>query len=129
MFELFFVIKVFLFTVVVMALMQIKVGNQSLEQHSSRWLRSSNVVGILNSVSVGASKALNDGYNYIKNTMNAKMGSNEHPEKSNTQVASSGTAFHSVNIRHQNRVTENREQAQTSTPILKDVKFVHESQL
>jgi hypothetical protein len=115
--ELFFVIKVFLFTVVVMAVMQIKVGEQSLEQRSSHWLRTSSLVDVLNSVSVGASKALNDGYHYIKNSMNAKLGFNDSKDDSEKSAS------------HQSRAKTGKDRESASAPILKSVKFVHESQI
>ena len=39
--EMFFVIKVFIFTAVVVALMQIKIGDHNIEQHSQNWLQPS----------------------------------------------------------------------------------------
>ncbi len=119
--ELFFVIKVFLFTVVVMAVMQIKVGDQSLEQRSSHWLRTSSLVDVLNSVSVGASKALNDGYHYIKNSMNAKLGLNDSTNGSKDISEKSASS--------ESRAKNGKDRESASTPILKNVKFVHESQI
>ncbi|MNJ93529.1 hypothetical protein D3C87_112110 [compost metagenome] len=56
--ELKFVLKCFLFTALLVVMMQVKVGGTSLEQHSYRWLQRSTVSQYIQSVAAGGAMAL-----------------------------------------------------------------------
>lgn len=68
-----FVIKCFVFTMLMIVLMQVKVGNQSIESYSYRWLQSSTVSQYIQSAAAGGAmglrnlaRSLKDG---VKNTV------------------------------------------------------------
>ena len=111
--EMFFVIKVFLFTLVVMAMMQIKIGDQSVEERSQNWLHSSSLVHSLNSVSNGASKAMTDAYHYVEAKLSgvstkseSKVAASSSPKK-----ASAFSFRHGLEIKHDfHRVKEKVEE-------------------
>lgn len=130
--ELFFVIKVFLFSVVVMAVLQIKIGDHNIEQHSQNWLHSSSLVQILNTVSIGASHAITDGYRYVRGEVGAKFGGTE----SKTPKKQTSSGFHGIDIRHEfHQVSTevksaiNKEKARISEEAAKDIKMIDESEL
>lgn len=56
--ELKFVVKCFCFTMVLIVLMQVKVGNASIETHSFHWLQRSTVSQYIQSVAAGGAMAL-----------------------------------------------------------------------
>lgn len=60
MMDLFFFIKTFILTIAVVLVMQIQVGDQSLESHAMSWVQSSPVAAPLHGVARGASKMVND---------------------------------------------------------------------
>lgn len=65
--ELKFVLKCFLFTALLVVLMQIKVGGSSVENHSFRWLQKSGVSQYVQSVAAGGAMALRRGFTATKN--------------------------------------------------------------
>ncbi len=95
--EMFYVIKVFLFSAMIIAILQIKIGDHNLEQHSQNWLHSSSLVHILNSVSISASRAISNGYHFVRGEMGARLGSNDPKENKKTAAA----AHHGLDIRHE----------------------------
>lgn len=56
--ELKFVFKCFAFTALLIVLMQVKVGGDSVEAHSFRWLRQSTVSQYIQSAAAGGAMAL-----------------------------------------------------------------------
>jgi hypothetical protein len=58
--DLFFVIKSFLFTIVVVVLLQIRIGSMTLENHALKWIHNSSVVENLQGVAAGAVKAAHE---------------------------------------------------------------------
>lgn len=100
--EMFFVIKVFIFTLVVVAVMQVKVGDRNIEQRSQSWLHSSSLVHVLNSVSVGAGKVFTDSYHYVGNKLSAIENKADTSKIANTSKKQSSFSFkHGLDIRHE----------------------------
>ena len=105
--DMFFVIKVFLFTAVVVAIMQIKIGDRNIEQHSQNWLHSSSLVHTLNTVSNGANKLITDGYHYIGAQINSANGNKQASSSSGESKTSapkkqgSFSFHHGLDIRHE----------------------------
>lgn len=56
--ELKFVMKCLFFTALVTIFMQVKIGSQSIENHTYRWLQSSKVSQYLQSTAAGGAMAL-----------------------------------------------------------------------
>ncbi len=113
--EMFFVIKVFIFTAVVVALMQIRIGDHNIEQRSQNWLHSSSLVQVLNSVSIGATKAVTDGYHFV----GAKLGGVQNKSESKVATAanrkpSSFTFHHGLDIRHELHQAKEKDEEEAS---------------
>jgi hypothetical protein len=60
MMDVLFFVKTFLLTIAIVLLMQIHVGERSLESHAMSWVQSSAVVAPLNGVAKGAAKMVRD---------------------------------------------------------------------
>ncbi len=71
--DLFFIIRIMLTTVVIVILMQIKIGSFTLEDHAAEWARQSRIVEALRGVSAGAVKALTEGYKSLTSMLDAKV--------------------------------------------------------
>ncbi|KYG66826.1 hypothetical protein AZI86_07255 [Bdellovibrio bacteriovorus] len=56
--ELKFVVKCFVFTMLLVVLMQVKVGGYSIEAHSFHWLRKSTISQYIQSAAAGGAMAL-----------------------------------------------------------------------
>lgn len=56
--ELKFVVKCFVFTMLLIVVMQIKVGGYSIEAHSFHWLRKSTISQYIQSAAAGGAMAL-----------------------------------------------------------------------
>ena len=78
--ELKFVLKCFLFTALLVVLMQVKVGGASIEAYSFHWLRKSTVSQYIQSVAAGGAMGAPD-YNFGSGTWH------------NTQTSPISTAF------------------------------------
>jgi len=61
-----FVLKCFFFTALLVVLMQIKVGGNTVENHSFRWLQKSGVSQYIQSVAAGGAMALRQGFTSTK---------------------------------------------------------------
>lgn len=77
--EFFFVVKVFMATVLIVLLMQIRIGRATVEQHSIGWLHTSNAVEALRGVADGAIAAAFNGVEWGKNLYQKKFGAGEKP--------------------------------------------------
>ncbi len=127
--EMFFVIKVFLFSALMMALLQIRVGDHNIEQHSQNWLHSSSVVQVLNNVSLGASRAITNGYRYVRGEMGAQLGASQAKASEKSKSVSS---FHGIDVRHEFHKFSNEaknEYNKEKDRIKEEVKTVEESEL
>lgn len=71
--DLFFVLKMSVFTVVIVLLMQIKVGSQTLEQRFIDITHQSQVAGMIQGVSQNAATFLGDQYNNITGLVGDKF--------------------------------------------------------
>jgi hypothetical protein len=60
MMDVYFFIKSFLLTIAIVLVMQIHVGERTLESHAMSWVQSSYVVAPLNGVAKGAAKMARD---------------------------------------------------------------------
>ncbi len=69
--DLFFAIKMGILTFIIMMLMQIQVGTQTLEQHSLKWIRTSAFVDQLQEVADGGIMASRQMFSFITKNMNA----------------------------------------------------------
>lgn len=72
--DLLFIIRMVIITVVVVLLMQIKIGPATIEQHSTEWLHTSSVVTSLQGVSEGAVKILTQTYKTIVTSLDTNIG-------------------------------------------------------
>ena len=125
--EMFYVLKVFIFSAFVMALMQIKIADQSIEQRSQAWLHSSSVVQVLNKVSLGASKAITKGYHFVRGEVSSN--STASPVKSSQQVQSAFNFHHGLNIKHNLKQVTTEAEAAAEGVEEKSLKLIHSSQL
>lgn len=64
--EVFFVIKGFALTILLTVLLQIKVGQETLEQKAERFANRSQLNTFVNDAAAGAVKAIRDGHRWIK---------------------------------------------------------------
>lgn len=64
--EIFFVIKTLVVTVLIVAVLQIKIGPQTIEQRSLSWMKNSNAIEALRGVADGAVAAIGNGYSWAK---------------------------------------------------------------
>ncbi len=72
--DLFFIIRMMVLTVVIVLIMQIKIGPSTLEQHSADWIHNSSVVSSLRLVSDGAVKALTQTYKSVAAILDTNIG-------------------------------------------------------
>ncbi len=129
--ELFFVVKVFLFSSLVMALMQIKIAERTIEQRSQVFLHSSRLVQTLNSVSISASRAIANAYHFVRGEVGAKLGSTDKA----SAKKSSANLLHGLDIQHEfhrfssevKSVLANKDSSTTTGD--KEIKMVDESEL
>ena len=128
--EMFFVIKVFLFSAAMIAVMQIKIGERNLEQHSQNWMHSSSLVHLLNSVSISASRAITNGYHFIRGEIGTKSDNvdNKNTKKS-AVVSRHGIDMHHELKRFTSEVKSNFTKESARTNESKDVKMIDESEL
>ena len=71
--ELKFFVKTFLIGLVAIILMQLKVGESTVETHAISFVQSSAIVEPLRAVADGGAKALRDGYVFSKNKINGLL--------------------------------------------------------
>lgn len=64
--EFFFVVKTFLFTLAIVVLMQIQVGESTIEERSHAWIQESAIHRTLAKVAVGAATVMKDGAHYVQ---------------------------------------------------------------
>ncbi len=72
--EFFFVLKTFAVTVVILALLQIKIGRSTIEQRSMAWMHQSVAIEVLRSVADGAVTVADRSYTYVKSAFNKHVG-------------------------------------------------------
>lgn len=79
--ELFFVVKLFLLTVAIVLVMQIQVGDRSLESHAMNWVQSSTLVEPMNAAARGGAKLVRDLTRSIEARVNKNTGKHGKEEK------------------------------------------------
>ena len=67
--DLFFVVKTFLFTLALVVLMQIKIGELTIEDHTHAYIQDSAIHTTLAKVATGAVVAMKDGVQYVREWM------------------------------------------------------------
>jgi hypothetical protein len=72
--DIFFAVKMVGITVLLVFLMQIRVGPATVEQHSLSYIRTSNVVETLNGVAQGAIKAMVQGSRWVSSAFDTNVG-------------------------------------------------------
>ncbi|MEK7356399.1 MAG: hypothetical protein AAB250_08115 [Bdellovibrionota bacterium] len=71
--DVIFVIKTLVITVALVVMMQIKIGPNTIEQHSLAWIHHSAAVEELQEVAAGAVKAGRKGVTYVKGLIGMKQ--------------------------------------------------------
>ncbi|MFK8136818.1 MAG: hypothetical protein AB8E15_00530 [Bdellovibrionales bacterium] len=71
--DMFFAIKATIITVVLVGLMQIKVGQHTIEQKAYNWIKSSYLVAELNQVSQGAIIAMREVFQGVSGTLSQEV--------------------------------------------------------
>ena len=71
--DFFFAIRMFAFAVVLIVLMQIKIGDATVEQHSLEWIQTSSLVGGLRGVSDGAIKSTSQAVRWLTSSVDATV--------------------------------------------------------
>jgi uncharacterized metal-binding protein len=84
MMDFLFFVKTFALTIVVVLLMQLQVGEKSIEHHAMAFMQSSAVIQPLNGVAKGAAKLARD----VTQTISAKIKKNTKKEKRIEETAS-----------------------------------------
>ncbi len=79
--DVLFVLKSFLVTFILIVLMQIQVGENTIESHAQAWLRESSIVHTLRGVAHGGVKLLSEGYQSVIATLDAKLGNSFNREQ------------------------------------------------
>lgn len=64
--EVFFVIKGFVLTILIAMLLQVKIGNDTLEVRAERWLERSAAGEFITSTAAGGVKAIQRGYRWTR---------------------------------------------------------------
>jgi hypothetical protein len=74
MFDFLFFIKTLLVTLLLVSMMQIKVGDQTIETRATMWIRSPAVTGTFGKTAQGGAKAVRDAGGWLKSQLHAQMG-------------------------------------------------------
>ncbi len=64
--DFFFVVKTLLFTLALVVLMQIRVGESTIEERSHEWIQGSAIHRTLGKVALGAVTVMKDGVAYVQ---------------------------------------------------------------
>jgi hypothetical protein len=64
--EFMFVVKCFVFTAILVVMMQLRVGGSTIEAHSFHWLRRSSVSQYIQSVAAGGAMAIRSAGNSVR---------------------------------------------------------------
>lgn len=77
MMDIFFFIKTFILTIAIVMVMQIPVGNRSLESHAMSWVQTSDIVVPLHEAARGASKMVRDFSHKVTDAIQDNVGKNK----------------------------------------------------
>ncbi len=75
--EFFFVVKTALFSILLLMVLQMRVGNSTLERHSEHWIYQSRVGAEMQTVARGAVRAGQEGWAWIKFQIQDQTGSSQ----------------------------------------------------
>ncbi len=64
--DLFFIVKTFLFTIALVVVMQIRIGDSTIEERSHEWIQNSAIHRTLGKVALGAVTVMKDGVAYAQ---------------------------------------------------------------
>lgn len=64
--DFFFVVKTFLLTIALVVVMQIRVGEYTIEDRAQAWIHESEIHHTLGRVAVGAVAVMKDGVDYVQ---------------------------------------------------------------
>lgn len=64
--DFFFVVKTFLFTIALVVVLQIRVGDATIEERSHEFIQESGIHRTLGKVALGAVTVMKDGANYVQ---------------------------------------------------------------
>ena len=78
--EITFFLKTFVLTVAIVLVMQIQVGEASLETHTMSWVQTSAIVAPINAVADGGAKVVRDFITYIHSKLDKKKDKNKKEE-------------------------------------------------
>jgi hypothetical protein len=79
--EVMFVLKSFVIAIIVMACMQIKIGQTSIEESAHHWIQTSLVTAYLQDVSSGAVLAVRNAATVTKNFLAKTFGNDQSSQK------------------------------------------------
>jgi hypothetical protein len=83
--EFAFFVKTFAITIAIVLVMQIQVGERSLEGHAMTWVQSSAITGPLNGVKRGAAKMAHDLSHRISETIHNNVSKNKKEDSNLTK--------------------------------------------
>lgn len=89
MMDFLFFVKTFVLTIAIVLVMQIQVGQQTIETHAMGWVQNSAVTAPLNGVARGAAKAFRDVTTYVS----SKVKKNTQKKKKEEARASSASQY------------------------------------
>lgn len=75
--EFFFVLKTVLFSVLVLLVLQMKIGGTTLERHSEEWIYHSRAGSEMQSVARGAIRAGHEGWDWVRLQADSRIGSRD----------------------------------------------------
>jgi hypothetical protein len=105
---MFFVLKTFVLTVVVVMLMQIKIGRGTIEEHSMHWIRNSDAVETLRYVAEGAVSVAQSGMKAISSSLAWKSG--EEAVKAGESVVRTNASKYSWELKRSDAYHKQQEQ-------------------
>ena len=110
--EIFFSLKMGFLTFVIVMLMQIQIGTQTVEQHSLNWIRTSSITGQLQEVADGGIMALRQMFSFMTKNMNADFFKNFDKENQvgfrhlKTSLTRSGAYIEEKAMRAKKKINE-----------------------
>jgi hypothetical protein len=78
--EITFFLKTFVLTVAVVLVMQIQVGESSLESHTMSWVQTSAIVAPINAAAEGGAKVVRDFITYVHAQLDKRKGKHKKEE-------------------------------------------------
>ena len=92
MMDFFFFLKTFILTVAIVLVMQIQVGNRSIETHAMGWVQSSGVAMPLAEVARGAARVTHDLSHKVTDLIHHNVNKNK---KEDTRIKRESSLLHS----------------------------------